>query len=81
MKPGLLYECFQQQIIYAFSRLNVTFGDYMKAIIDINHAVIYYSCVCALYAMKYIILRKPLNVALDHLMKLMNLKVFHITMF
>lgn len=51
----------------------------MKGIIDINYAVMYYSCVCALYAMKYIILRKPLNVALNHLMKLMNLKVFHIT--
>lgn len=41
---------FQHQIIYAFSRLNVTFGDYMKAIIDTNHTVIYYLYVCALHA-------------------------------
>lgn len=47
LNPELLYACFKQQIIYTFSRLNVTFGDYMKAIIVINHTAIDYSYACA----------------------------------
>lgn len=45
MKPGLLYVCFQQQIIYAFPRLNSTFGGYMKAILDTNRIVMYVYCI------------------------------------
>lgn len=44
MKPGLLYAYFQQQIIYAFYIETAIFGDYMKAIIDINHTAIYVYC-------------------------------------